>query len=521
MLFVSRLSLPEQAQVLVASLAEHGTRLDAKRAQRLCLQLAGREEKAAAQWLQRELAKARVQVKYTHARCLIGKVAGRSGLHEPGVPAKTCYQLMLAGLETPRGWNVAASEPKELLELLCTAVHGWGGEIRSPRVATLRRAERELMLEQNPLHAGGFLATLKVSEAADWEAWFKFQSYAVERLRRIIEEAPAPVFVDGAVLAMLPSAKQNGVRELAVYSDGVELGRGTELHVLELLEAEAGDELLAADVDGNHIRTRSHAFSISEVHRRLEPFEFSQRTLLHPETQRLLRQYRLFRRKVGKALAPLQLSGRYVAPDGLPENVPVNWDAVKAAMATQGMSLAAVSERAHSTDVEEALISRPLVLRLASFVQLASALESTDFNALVRRATWGEAAPATENALRSVLYAVDELRFVVSSQFEPEPDAQLREACSNLAASRKVREMQLAREVDPPLDEMVFAQDGAEFLATAAECNAEVRMAMVPCFLTAQAAGLSAEAFELPAVGRRLSLLLRPQQVTDKQVRHG
>ena len=521
MLFVSRLPLPEQAQVLVASLAEHGATLDPKHAQRLCLQLAGREEKAAAKWLRQQLAKVRIRVKHTHALRLIGKLAGRSGWHAPGAPAETGYRLMLAGLETPRGWDVAADDPNDLLELLCAAVHGWTGEVNGARVATLRRGEQELMLEQSALGAGGFLAALKVGQDPNWEAWFKFQSYAVERLRRVIEEGPAPVFVDGAVLSLLPSAKRQGVCELAVYADGLELGRGTELRALQLLEAEAGDELLAADVDGSQIRTRSHTFSVSEVRRRLEPLEFSQRTLLHPETQLLMRQYQLFRRKVGRSLVSLQLTGRYVSPDGFPENVPVNWDAVQAAMSAKGMSPAAVAERAHATEVEEALTTRPPALRLAHFLPLASALESSDFNALVRKASWSEASPVTEDGLRSVLYGVDDLRFVVGSQFEPEPDGQLREACANLAASRKVREMQLTRAVDPPLDEMVFAQDGDEFLAVAAECEAEVRMSIVPCFLTAEAMGLPTEDLQLPAVGRRLTLLLRPRQAAEKQIPHG
>jgi hypothetical protein len=511
MLFISRLPVAEQAQCLVSSLAEHRSTLDLARAQKLCLALAGREEKAAAKWLRHELAQCHIHIKHVHALRLIGLLAGRGGWYGANAAATAVYRLMLAGLDSPSGAEVSDPDPGKLLELMSAAAHGWATKVQSARVVTLRRAATEILLEQNALQEGGFMGLLKANHTNDWEAWIKFQNYAVERLRRALEENATPVFVDGMALALLPSAKVDGVRELAVHDGVVELGRGTDLHVLELMEAEAGEELMHAQVDGNSIRTASHTFYLMQMYRKLEPLlETEERSMFHPETELLLRQYQLFRRKLGQPLAPLKLSGRYMAPNGLPQEVPMNWEAVKATMVAAKLTAATVAQRAASTEVGDALMARRPLLGIVPFVQLASALGANDFNTLVRKATWSQAVPADEAALRSVLYGVDELRFVVGAGFSSAVDARLREACQELHASRKVREMQMSGAVTPPLDEMVFAHDGDEFLAVTQECDAEVRMQVVPTFLSAESLGLE-QKFELPAVGRRLTLLTRPR----------
>src|SRR5436190_20307014 len=118
MLFISRLPVAEQAQCLVSSLAEHGSTLDRARAQRLCLALAGREEKAAAKWLRHELAQLHLYVKHAHALRLIGLLAGRDGWHDASTVASAVYRLMLAGLDTPSGYDVSDRAPSKLFEVV-------------------------------------------------------------------------------------------------------------------------------------------------------------------------------------------------------------------------------------------------------------------------------------------------------------------------------------------------------------------------------------------------------------------
>lgn len=520
MLFASRLSLAEQALTLVTSLAEHDAWLELSHAERLCTGLVGRDEKSAAKWLRHELAELRIAVKHLHALRLIGRLAGREGWHGASTEGGTKYCLMVMGVETPHGWDTASDDPKKVLELMCGALRQWARQVDRPRVITLRRNAEELMLDGNPGEADGLLTAIRADQPADWGTWFNFQNYAVERIRRLFVEGTAPVFVDGLTLATLPSDKTEGVRELALYDGAVELGRGTDLHVLELLESETKDDLANARADSNHVRVKSQTFTLMEVYRKLEPLmQMSERTLFHPETEQLLRQYQVFRRKVGKPLAALKLSGRYVAPDGLPREIPVNWEAVSKTMAESKLTPAMVAQRASSTEVGDALLRRPPILGVAPFVQMASALECKDFNTVVRKATWSQAVPADEATLRSVLYAADEIRFVLSADLPPERHARMREAAEELHASRKVREMQMADVIKEPLDEMVFAQDGDEFLAVATDCDAEVRLQVVPAFVTAESLGLVPTENQLPGIGRRLTLLVRPR--VSAEARHG
>jgi hypothetical protein len=138
------------------------------------------------------------------------------------------------------------------------------------------------------------------------------------------------------------------------------------------------------------------------------------------------------------------------------------------------------------------------------------ALETPDFNTLVRQSRWSEADAVDDPTLRSVLYAVDDVRFVVGREFTPELESELREACRELHASRRLRQMQQSGALDQPLDELVYATDGEEFLDVATRCEAAVRMRVAPMFIATDGIDLPVK-LELPAVGRRLTLLLRPR----------
>lgn len=514
MLFASRLPLDAQAETLVSFLAAGGHMLVPADAVRLCRELPGMEKKAAAKYLRRRLAEHGIRLKHTNGLHVIGKLAGRAGAHDPRADAPRPYRLTLAGLSTTWGWDVQSDDPHELLGLMCEALRGHLGAVTEPLVVEMQRSARGFLVKRGIMQEGGFAAILGVTDALDWAAWFKFCDAAVERLRRVLEEGSAPVFCDGYVLCCWPSSKREGAREIAVYDHDLEMGRGQDLRALELMEAEAGDAMLEAKVDGNRIEAGRHVFYLSEKTRQLEPsFEFSERTFVHPESDSLVRRYRLFRRKVGQPLAALKLSGGYSPGDGLPKEIPVDWAAVKAAQEANNTSLAALAERAGSTSVAEAIIARPRTVDLTTFAQLATALEAKDFNALVAKPSWASAWAVVEPELRSALYAIDEVRFNIGSQFEPRAHAELTEAARELATSRQIRQMERAKLVSQELGEVVYAGDGEEFLAVAKAHNAEVRMAVMPFFMPA-------EGYELPAVGRRLVLILRPRQPNTQEA-HG
>ena len=145
MLFVSRLSLDEQANILVSSLAEHRAVLPRKRAAELCVELAGREEKAAAKWLRERLAEIGIAIKHTHALRLIGLLTGRAGWHNPPGDAGGGFHLMSMGLAAPEERH--GHDVHELLGALCDALARWAKGIQQPAVVTLRRSSRAVASE--------------------------------------------------------------------------------------------------------------------------------------------------------------------------------------------------------------------------------------------------------------------------------------------------------------------------------------------------------------------------------------
>jgi hypothetical protein len=131
------------------------------------------------------------------------------------------------------------------------------------------------------------------------------------------------------------------------------------------------------------------------------------------------------------------LSGRYFAADVAPDPVPVNSSAVEAARERAGLTHAAIAQHTNSTPIGEAVMKRSDDVSLGEFVELASALKVGDFDELVRRPTWRVAQGVDEGALRSALYAVDDVRFMFSGDFDDQVKAAVREAAEVLHASRR------------------------------------------------------------------------------------
>jgi hypothetical protein len=115
-------------------------------------------------------------------------------------------------------------------------------------------------------------------------------------------------------------------------------------------------------------------------------------------------------------------------------------------------------------------------------------------------------------------HAADELGFVLSRDLPPERHDRMREATEELHASRKVREIQMADVIKEPLDERMFAHDGDDFLAVAMDCDAEARLQVVPAFVTAVSLELPLTESQLPGIGRRLTLLMRPRVVAEARL---
>lgn len=110
--------------------------------------------------------------------------------------------------------------------------------------------------------------------------------------------------------------------------------------------------------------------------------------------------------------------------------------------------------------------------------------------------------------LRSILRAVDDVRFVLTRGFSAEADAAVRESCSELAASRKTREWNRHGVIKDPLDDSLFSVDAEEFLSAVHEQRATVRATVLPMFI-------HAPELQLPAVGRRAVIILSPAAVSE------
>jgi hypothetical protein len=194
---------------------------------------------------------------------------------------------------------------------------------------------------------------------------------------------------------------------------------------------------------------------------------------------------------------------------GIPQTVPVSWEAINTRQNEIKMQDDSVEEAMGRAAGELSSARKDRLVDLTFFVQLAKALDVGDFNSFVAKPSWKTATSADEeHALRSILHAVDEVRFVLTRGFSLDVDAALRESCSDLAASRKTREWNRHGVIKDPLDDALFSVDADEFLTAVHDQGAAVRAAVLPIFI-------HAPELELPAVGRKAVIILSPAPASE------
>lgn len=493
---VSPLPAAEQA-ALIWSFLGSPRNFSSDDARRIVERLAPGDEHSLARQLKTLLAEAGQKVKHVHCLDLAAKLAGRRGWHDGH--SKAVLELHIAnfvGIEQERRTYARFSD---LAERAAEAVRGHVQQFRSVFVGSLMRGQQGLILQLPAATPVPALAVINLVDQEAQTAWTEGVPMLLERLRRLIEESPALGFLDGFYCAYHGRIGPKNCGRLVVHDGGFEIGGGNELHAFKAIERAAGGDFSDAQADLNAVRTPKGTFYLSHVYSELEPrLEISKRTLLHPESVELLRRYRMLKRRAPGLLSTLLDNSplAYSPEHGIPEAVPVSQRVLDARLAAAGQTRAWL---ATETGVPEAAFQWPL--DVSTFFQVAKTLGLQDYNELVAVSPYAEAAPADDaEVLQSVLNDVDDVRFILRKGIPDTAMHGVREACEELATSRRLLVMNrggMINGVDGGLDEVVFSTDADEFLSAIHACECTARVVVVPGFFHAPAIQ------ETPGVGRR------------------
>jgi len=511
MLFSSPLSVAVQATLLREFLGAKALRLTAERAEELLRPLNGSPAPQAARQLCASLKAEHINLKHMEALALLGRLLG-----QPHVYVKTTsdeghrYRLMVVSLASIASADIDeySSDPAALLDRACEQIRLHGAHGALPSVATLRRGEREVHLTCWGANPNGLILFLQAPPGIDYSGWNMFADRACERIRRALEHEQN-CFCDGYAIAQDPEAKRLGITALTVNVDGLQIARGNELLVFTEIEKYLGHPFTSAKPELNTLDVDGKRFYLGVERIALEPLlEHTIRTLFHPETEQLFRRYRHFHRRLGKPISQCNVAEFSEAQSyGVPETIPVNWQVLEQKLKERGSSISTLERQleGEGSVVREAFEQRKAHLHAVPFIRLAQALELADYNELVLQPSMKSAIVASdEPALRALLDAADELRVIMSRSLPDEYRARLKEAAEELIGSRKVRSLNRARMVDPPIDDAMFSVDAGEFLSVAEDSGALTLAAFVPLFL-------HMPRLSLPALGRKLALFVVPE----------
>lgn len=493
---VSPLPAAEQA-ILLWSFLGSPRNFSADDARVLVERLTPSDERNVAQQLKTLLAAHGQKVKHVHCLELAAKLAGRRGWY--GGQPKAAFELHLANFSGAEQESQTYARFVDLAECLAEAVRVHVQHYRSVFVGSLMRGQQGLILQLPSPPGHSALAVINLVDPDAQAAWTDGVPLLLERLRRLIEESMVPGFLDGFFCAYHGRVGPKNCGRLVVHDGGFEIGGGNELHAFQAIERVEGGEFCGAKVELNTVRTESRTLYLSHVYTELEPrLEISKRTLFHPESAELLRRYRKLKQRAPGLLKNLldNSSLAYSPGHGIPETVPVNQRVLDAHLATAGQTRAWL---ANETGVPEVALQWPL--HLSAFFKVAKALGLQDYNELVAVLPYGEASIADDaDFFQTVLNDVDDVRFILRKGIPDEVMLDVREACEDLATSRRLLVMNrggMLNGVDGGLDEVVFSTDADEFLSAihASECTA--RVVVVPGFFHAP------EVQQTPGVGRR------------------
>jgi hypothetical protein len=507
MVFSSALALDEQVVALRSYLGERASKLSAEATTALCLRVQGLSEHEAAKVLRERLHGFGISLKHTHALNLVGRLSGRSGWNRPGNSGKDLYRMMVAAVDVP-SVDETGGDPAKLLSRMCELISAHAKNFDTASVCRIRRSPREVMLDWDVMAPNGFIALIQAQPGVDLQVWQTFTASACERIRRAVEESGAPCFCDGFFVAAM-SLKDRGTVEVAVSHNALELGRGNELQVFHLIESELGRPFIDATASMNTIQVGNETFFLSREYVCFEPlYEQEMQTLLHPDSVELLRRYRRLSQHLGKKIGDSILGvKKHQGGYGLPQTIPVNWKQVASHQSTQQLSDSELADKMGLLPEALAFARSGKRVDLSFFVQLVNAIDVRDLNTLVAKPSWRESTDVNdEPALRALLLGADEVHFVLGQGFDGEREEMLREAASDLTASRRLRAMHQAGQVEGPLDDSIFSVDAGEFLDAVHSQGATVRAAVIPCFQDAS------PEFSFPAVGRRAVLILYPRE---------
>lgn len=496
---VSPLPAAEQA-VLIWSFLGAPRNFSTDDARKVVEQLTPGNEQSVARQLKTLLVEAGQKVKHVHCLELAAKLAGRRGWHD-GHP-KAAFELHFANFAGIEQESRSYSRFADLAERIAEAVQGHVQCYRSVFVGSVTRGQQGLILQ---LPSGSGLPALAVVNQVDQDghaAWADGMPMLLERVRRLVEEAGAPGFLDGFFCAYHGRVGPKNCGRLVVHDGGFEIGSGNELHAFQAIERAAGGDFGAGQAEMNSVRTEKGTFFLSHVYSELEPrLEISKRTLLHPESVELLRRYRLLKQRSPGLLAELLEKAplAYKPGHGMPEAVPLKQRVLDERLAAAGRTRAWLAGEA---GVPEAALEWPL--GVDAFIQVAKTLGLQDYNELVGVLPYQEAAIADDaEFLQTVLNDVDDVRFILRKGIPDEALHDVREACNELATSRHLLIMNRAGKLngvdggEEGLDEVVFSTDADEFLSAIHARDCTARVVVVPAFYHAP------QVQELPGVGRR------------------
>ena len=489
MSYASTVPAAEQAIILWTFLGSP-INFTANQARVLIEQIVQGDERLVARQLKQLLAEQGQKVKHVHCLELAAKLAGRRGWHD-GLPQPS-FEVYFAGFPRLQKNEGKFARFSDMAELISNAILQYTNEQDSLFVATVYRNTKGLMFQLPSASSIPATIIINLINEKSQDAWLEGVSLLLERVRRMLEETRVSGFLDGYFCATIGKVGGKHCGSLSVYKGGLELGSGSELQIFQAIELDLKGDFCGAEPQQNAMRCADENYYFSYEYSSLEPnLERSTRTLFHPETEELMRRYRRFKqRSPGLLVDALNGSLKQSSMVGIPESVSINHKILDARLTEIGESKQWLVEK---IGISESALQKDLDLGV--FLQIAKLLGLKNYNDLVALPLFSEAKES--DLLQTVLKSVDEVRFILRKGIPESALPSVREACEDLAASRRLLAMKRAGEIVNGLDEIVFSGDAEEFLIGIQEVNCFVRVTVVPSFLHAE------EIQEFPAIGRR------------------
>ena len=455
--------------------------------------------------LRRELVRAGISIKHTHANEVSSRLLHGTSWHiaHRAMPGFLCVAAFLDdGQPTTCDWHDVAPQ-------LIAAVNTWTERRSAPDFLHVRLSPTQFVIEAHMPDSTGNCGRLwpvasvrPIDETAN-EDWFQGLPHAVERLRRALEVnggtlldgvaaisvvnrssptllcMPLPISVANAAdseLVLLRSTAEQGIEFGYPIARGDELACWAELALLRK-EIYAGaafslDEESGAWISGDTALTW-------EVHTlvRADSTPGLVRTgLSYGESKRLLKRFVKFGEGIGAALGP-----RPVKPFSALGDIPttVRLDAVAVASALKAIG---ITWSSFIREIEELTLEIRDEIPFSIMLSLIDRLLPEDPNRWLARprrkhlVTFGDA-----NLLRALIARVDQVRCRIACELSDDIRAVVKDAVDDMSASIALRQRMLP--VEPPLPDLVYEDDAAELALKLDALGLLAYAGTQPCFL--------------------------------------